>query len=268
MKKKIFRKQILPSSYKSNLDNMKLLVSDKEFQTMVGEIRNRLQIPLAGFSKNISEFKDWYNKFIRNTDEILGSKNFIRQEMRIRKKFKLGEISRSMANKQMNLLYEKTPLNFLWQRTEFIIRKFNLPIHYEEHIKKYIIQGIISAPFRNYVHGPYPPYKKPLEEKYIPIKIYTRLTREEIKELKTYIDQVSRGLLSRYRPLKNIDRDLKIEEWYKNKERMDEVEIATYKINNAEIAENLLGNRKKGKSVYDIQRDLKKIRRKRFEFGK
>lgn len=261
-----FRKSCLPLSYKSNLDNMKLLVSDKEFQDMVNEIRRHLEIPNDGFFKNDPGFREWYANFIKKSGEILDCQKFRRQEIRIRKKFKLGEINRSVANKQMNLLYEKTPLNFLWQRTEFIVHKFNLPIHYGEHIKEYILRGIISAPLRNYTHGPYPPHKKPSEERYIPIKIYTRLTKEEIKELKNYIDLASEGLLSYYRPLKNIDRDLKIEKWYENKERMDEVDKVVYRSSNAEIAENLLKNHKKGKSVYDIQRDLKKLREKRFKF--
>jgi len=267
-KKKLTRKARLSLAHKSNLDNMKLLVSDKEFQTILSEIRNRLEIPANGFLKEGSELKEWYNKFIEETDSILDSKDFVRQETRIRKKFKSGEISRRIANKQVNLLYEKTPLNFLWQRVEFILAKFKLPLHYREYVKKYIIRGIISAPSHNYTRGPYPPYKKLSEERYIPITIYTRMTKEEINELKGYIDQVSKGLLSHYRLLKNIDRDLEIEEWYENKERMDEVEGTTYKTDDAEIAENLLGSSKKVKNIYDIRRDLKRLRNRRFRFGK
>jgi len=252
--------------HKRNLETMTLLISDSRFQNIILEIRNHLGIPTGGFSKN-SKARKWYEKIETESDKTLESRPLIFLEMKTRRNFKQEKISKKMANKQLNLIYEKAPLNYLHNRTLFIIDKFHLPTNFENYIRIYIISGKISAPYSNYSIGPYPPGKSLIEIGHVPIKIYSRLTQKEINELKRLIDGFKEKL-PKYKSIKNIDRNLKIEDWYENKERVDEAKRSTYRMSNSEIAKNLLRNSRDGKKIYDIQRDLKKTREERFKFGK
>jgi len=65
--------------------------------------------------------------------------------------------------------------------------------------------------------------------------------------------------------LNNLDRNLNIEKQARN--RMEEYDYTIGKTSKRrcyEIAETLLGDTNKGKKVYDTQRDLEKMRERRF----
>lgn len=268
MKKSKIKNKRTSLSHERNLGTMKLLVSYSDFQKIVVEMRNRLKIPTNGFLKeDIIDIRNWHNYLLVESDEVMASKSFLEQEKRIGQNFAAKAISRKMANKQMGLLYEKIPLNYLHNRIFFIIDKFNLPIHHRDYIKNHIIYGEIDAPSYNYSIGPYKPSESPKRARHIPITIYTRLDQKEVKELKRVIDMAGKNI-PKYNVIGNIDKKLTIEEWYENREKIDEADYNTYKMSNAEIAENVLGSRRKGKEVYDIQKCIKALREKRFGNGK
>ena len=166
-----------------------------------------------------------------------------------------------MANKQLGLLSEKAPLQYLRNRAAFIVFKFKLPVHFSEYIERYIVRGTVDAPQHNYIGGFN--FNGLKRERYLDIKVYTRLAKDEIKELQAYINWLGHGL-PKYNPIKDVDLKLKIEDWYKNKNKEEADYYTRHKTGNAEIAERFLGSPKKGKRVGDFVRSIKKTRKKMF----
>ena len=61
----------------------------------------------------------------------------------------------------------------------------------------------------------------------------------------------------KYKPLKDVDRNLKIEDWFNNRERKSLVDGEKFKMSTGEIAKDTLGSWNKSKKVYEIIKDLK-----------
>ena len=265
-KKYIFPAKQLNSSlsHKRNLDLMKLLISHNEFQKDIQIIRDHLKLPAMGFSDKDSpeDIKKWHENLENDSYEIWESKKYIEQEQRIKKNFRDRHVGHSMANKQLGLLSEKAPLQYLRNRAGFTVFKFKLPVHFAEYIERYIVRGTVDAPQHNYIGGfNFNGFKR---EKYLDIKVYTRLAKDEIKELQAYINWLGHGL-PKYHPIKDIDLKLKIEDWYENKTKADEADYYTrYKTTNSKIAKEFLGSPKKEKRVGDFVRSIKKTREKMF----
>lgn len=260
MNKKVNKSHL---SYKKNMDNMKLLASFSEFQILVSEARKFLDIPEDGLVDD-QESEKWHNKFVQKSDEIIESKNFINQIKNISEKLKNGEITMGMAHEQSNLLHQKIPINYLTNTVNFIVNKFNLPLNYRNSIRRYILLNKLEAPYNNFVIGPYTDIKKMSEVRFVPITIYARLTKEEIKDLKKEIELVG-SQLPEFKPLKNIDKKLEIEEWLKKENRFREASDEEYYLTAEEIADELFGTIKKAKYIYEARRELKELRKKRFK---
>ncbi len=130
-------------------------------------------------------------------------------------------------------------------------------------MRDYILFNKLTAPPTNFDIGCYPPGIRLTTARFIPINIYTKLTKNELKDLKKFFE-IENKKLPRYQPLKYIDRNLKVEEEHKDRKKMDWEEGRTYKISVSEIAESLLDNNKKTKQVHEIIRNLKELREKRF----
>ena len=86
-----------------NLNYFTLLTSYEPFRVFIKEIRDELGIPENGF-KNSKEEKEWQIKDDYFRAEYFSSEKYKRMARAIRKKFVDGEINRTMANKQMNVL--------------------------------------------------------------------------------------------------------------------------------------------------------------------
>ncbi len=253
----------LPSNRK-NLDNMKLLISYSEFQQAVKEARKYLDIPENGFNKDNPEtIEQWTRKIDKRSDQMMESADFIRQLKMVREKLRGEEIGMHMAKKQSQLLHYKIPWNYLTNTSKFLTEKFNIPENYEYPIRQYIISNYINAPTSNFSGGEYPAWKRPKEIRYIPIKIYARLTDTDLKELKRHVDRYGKHL-PKFQALKNIDKKLTIEQWFENRSKYDSAEDRDYKTTTAEIAENLFGNKKHAKKVYEVVREIKELRIRRF----
>lgn len=254
-------------SYRANLDLMKLLTTEPAFQEIVTKIRNLLEIPNGGFKKS-TEIKEWTDKIIKKDDERLASKSFNDQEKSICEKLKRKEISLAVANKQLKLLYDNNLLhNKLAQTTGLIMKRFNLPFNFSNSTREYIITGKVSAPLSNFSIsiGSWPKDIKSLRDMpYLPIKIYTKLTNNDLKEIKKLTNSIWGRNLPKYDTIRNIDRYIEIDEWNKDKNKFDFVEFKKYKILAKEISENVLGNPKNVQKIYDNSRSLKKLREKRF----
>src|SRR3989338_10314851 len=250
-------------SYKKNLDNMKLLVSFSEFQDLVKDARKFLDIPDAGLLDD-QESASWHTEFVKKSDAIIESKDFQDQFRKVGKKLESGKITRAIANEQLKLLSQKIPINYLTNTVNFIVDKFYLPLNYHNSIRRYILLNKLEAPYNNFVIGPYPDVKKISGIRIVPITIYARLTKEEIKDLKEEIHLVGKNL-PEFNPLKNIDQKLKFEEWLKDENRQRSSYDEKYVLTTAEIAEDKLGSAKKAKSLYEAKRELRDLRKKRFK---
>ena len=256
-------KQKTYSAHKKNLDNIKLLFSDDDFKKMLKEIRDRLEIYHGDFKENPESFKDWYEKIIKESDKISSSKEFRLKEREIIENLKSKEINKKEARKQTHILYEEMPINYLYFRVDFIIKKFNLPENYGKHIRDYLLLGKIDAPFKNYSLGPFSK-KIPLSQyNHVPVTVYAKLIDKDLKEMKKSVNSFGEKFLQNYEPLKDIDRNTKLEESYKTREYSDESD--SYKISLRELAEEHLRSSKKEKDVYETVRKLRILRNKRFK---
>ncbi len=256
-------KKLSFTARKKNLDLMKLLVSDSEFQSIVKETRDYLNVYPEGFKDDKAAIRKWNREMDQRSDAMLESKDFLAQEDKIRSKLQSKEIDIPAARQQSKLLYHKIPWNYLNNTAKFVVDKFNLPVHFADRIKLYIVGGIITAPFNNFSRGEYPPRTLPSKVRYFPMRIYSKLTDAEFEDLKRYIKLISEKL-PKFRPLKDIDRRLTVEKWYRDRVRFDIVEEKEYLLTLPEIAENLLGDKRSAKKVYDIVRELEKLRERRF----
>lgn len=256
-----------PKSYLANLANMKLLVTYPEFQAIVTEVRKKLDIPEGGI-KTDEELERWTDKHEVASDAVIEDPGYLARRRAIIDEFESGKIDREEFNRRANLHHEKVPINYRFARARFVVDKFGLPENYVEHVDRYIVLGRITAPYHNFVLGPWGELRH--DEKFstvrrIPVTFYTTPTEEDIQLVKEEVERFAkqRGL-PRYNVLKNVDRNLSIEDWHEQKERFDPVEQTTYRTTAAEIAKEYLGSAKKADKVRAIVRDLKKIREKRF----
>jgi hypothetical protein len=242
-------------SHKKNLDNMKLLVSHDKFQEIVKEARNYLNIPENGLSNN-KEIREWYQKKLyKRSDKIIQSKKIKEKEKNITKRVKLGKISRKAGTEELNLIYNKVPINYLNSIVNLITDKFKLPLNYEKSVQEYILFNRINAPYNNYKIGPYTDVRKMTNAKYVPVTIYTQLTKKEMEDLTKTIKFFNKNL-TKHRPLKDIDKKLDIEKALKKGNRHRVTMEEEYDVTAAEIAEEYLGDAKKGKRVHDIKREV------------
>lgn len=254
----------LPNSYQKNLEHFKLLAEDSDFKKDIRKIRKKINIPEGGFSK-ADKILDWYEKdMIEKSDEIEASEEFKKEIEKLHEKIEEENLSGKEVKRKSRKIHAKIPINFFTYRVEFLIDKYNLPLNFRDTIRNYIIDNSLRIPVQNFSKGSYQAGEKPSDSEYLPIKIYTKLTEKEFKDLKEFIKRKSKHL-PKYQKLKNIDRDLKIKKWYENKEKIDLVNQENYKMTNKEIAENILGDKTKGRQIPRIVKDTKKKIKKRFK---
>jgi len=250
-------------SLQKNRDNIALLVAYPEFQKEIKKIRLVLDLPASGNETNEAN-KNWTDKIVRKSDQILDDQKFIKQEVRIHEKLRAKEITPSQARKQGELLYNRLPFNYLSDSVKYIIKRFHLPGNYDNFVRSYIISNTTTIPTSSFVIGSFDPEKGWKNLGYIPVKIFTRLSEDDLKELKREIDNWIGEKLPKYQALRDVNKKIDVVNWHNDHTRYDEATGKEYTTNNKEIAENLLGSKNKNNKVYEIARSLKKLWVSRF----
>ncbi len=250
------------ASRKKNLDNMKIFISYPKVKEIIEETRKRLKIPAGGLSDGQSE--QWHRQDDIQCDEIMNTPEFIKQELDIKKKCQEKKIALDQSRKLLHELYLQVPVHYLYAQIWKIIRQFNAPDNYERHIYNYILYGTINASVTNYSIGPFKADERLHDVKRLPITVYTKLTDNDLRDLKLQINQYFGGKrLTFIQDVKDIDRDLEAERLLAEKE----YDFATGKENKLsyeDVAERVFGNRKKKGEVLKARERLGKLRKTRF----
>ncbi|MDP2705342.1 MAG: hypothetical protein Q8O71_03055 [bacterium] len=251
-----------PKFRERNLDNFKLLVAYPAFQEEVCKIQAELEIKAGGFSTT-KEAEEWNKRVIKKTDIVW--KHYSELVEKIKTDSKNNGIGYRMMQRQLEMLYSGLPFSGLESYASYLIGRFNLPQHYQSALVLHLLYGTISAPVHNYkteVPSPLRSRSQPSGFSEVRATIYTRLTKDEQRELIAWIERITNErTLPKYEPLVNIDRDLKIKEAYEAYKENRTGERGTI----ADLAEEYLGDRKKANQINAILRDLSKIQKSRFE---
>lgn len=246
------------SAHSRNMDNIMLLVSHKPFQDIVEETRTYLDIPENGIQAG-SDLEVWYDKHHQKSNNKLADADFLTEVDVIRKQRKESQDIELDLKKH----YDQVPINFFKNRIDFIIEVFNLPDHYADHIRMYILTNEVTAPAQNFVTSAYiSPHAS--GERYVNVKVYTRLSNNDLKQLGTWINNAVGTQLPEFQKLKDIDTRIKMEQWYKDRRKCDTLEESYYEMSAAEIAENITGNASDKNRVRDSIRKLEELRKSRF----
>ncbi len=264
IKDKRISKFFSSESYDRNLDLMKLLVSDKDFQKIVSDARELLQIPAEGFEdKDDGSISQWYDWLVEESDKIILSRSFSEEGRRIHQQLKNKLISYSEFLELNKKLHDRLPLNYFSSIAKSLAKRFNIPNHFKESIQRYILSHKIDAPQHNYAGGLYEAGEKPWEAGYIPINIYTRLTKDEWEELKNYVDSMAKKWLPKHPKILKIDEYIKVEKVFNDRKKQSNTDEPGYSMTWAEISETALGNKSEGSKARDMVRKIERLRKAR-----
>ncbi len=250
-------------SLQKHQDNIALLIAYPEFQKEVQKIRSHLNIPHNG-SWGSNSIEKWMNSMAEKSDQILESPDYLKHESIIRDKLKRKEITIKQANIQMKLLNDRIPFNYLSRSVDMIMVKFQLPRNYDYFVYNYIVANRVHVPASSFSIGQGVEKYWWRKSGYLPIIVSAQLTDEDLKELKRTVNDWFGKRLPRYQSLKNMEKKIEIAQWHNDPIRQDEATNEFYRMGNKEIAENLLGSKKKNKEVYEASRAVKRLWHTRF----
>lgn len=216
----------------NNADNFMLLTNYNDFNNIIIEIRKKFDIPVEGLL-NDQESQAWHDQMDTESSKF---KQF--------KETKWFDFADSV-NK--------------------ILKRYNLPNNYLQTIKHYLLFNTLQPPLVNFSEGPYEHGISFAKPEYIRLNIYTQLTDKELEEIKKYIKRRSRHL-PKYKKIKKLEEQLGFLSRYRDRDGFDYATNKKYKISVREIASELDGKnlKKKMQKVYDAERKLKLIQKKRF----
>ena len=221
-------------SHRRNLGMVKLLLSASEIQEIVREARKFLALPPEGLPDSHEAIVEWREKTVS----------------------KLSEIE-----------------TYLFDTSEKIVGQCGLPANYADSIRSYIIAGIIHAPPLAFSEGPY--FHGNVDEgprKSVTITFYSKLTDNDLTDLKKYVNNFAGRFLPETRDLNGVDKKILIEKLLSDREREDTATGEKYLMPTSEIlafvAEELHVKVTRA-DIHDNKRLLKKLRDKYFKkFGK
>ncbi len=250
--------------YQENLFIMKLLTTQPEFLNDVQEIRKKIKIPLNGFS-NEEEKNEWIGHSLE----------------------KLDANSSSLQDK-----------NSIFYNADFLRKKYQLRYNFLSHIERYILLNGIDAPKINFDVSLGPDPKGFRHDKWVSIKAYAPLSKEEIRQATKKLRELQIEFLPQkttldLRPKMDIDLAIKIEqemikrmkkiekrpssylqavrrsygeEEYEKTKKLNPhcMETAIVKYTSIEIAEKLLKDKNKDYLVRKIYSLLQKRRKQLF----
>lgn len=169
--------------YKENLFIMKLLTTQKEFLDDVRKIRNKINIPADGFTSKEEGIR-WIGKNLEQLPPNIKS------------------------------LCDKRGLFF---NSEFLIKKYQLRYNFLRHVEQYILYNEVDAPKINFDVSLGPDLRGRRSDKWVSIKAYAPLTKEEMREATKKLLELQKEFLSPkavldLRPRTDIDLLIKIEQ--------------------------------------------------------
>ena len=200
---------------------------------------------------------------LQRSDEILLSSDFKNRVHAILKKKEAGMFTVIEAEEGSRILHLEIPLNYLDHIPHFLSQKYNIPENFAECIKEYLLFGIVNAPLTNYQFSRHFEGPTPGRARSILIELFAQLTKEEAAELAKWI-KIYGNDLPQYQPLKDIERKLTIEKWYR--ERQSDFDHATnqsFKTTASDIAQEVFGSKTKKGKVYEAVREMQDLRKKR-----
>jgi hypothetical protein len=263
IKDKGIRKFFSSDSYDRNLELMKLLTTDKKFKKIVDEARGRLKIPPKGIKNEDKAVENWYHWVMEESDKVLETKEYWKERNAIKDQLRNGIIGARESIALGRKLDDRMPLNYFATVAKTICKNFNLPIHFMEFIQRYILTGKIDAPQHNYQGGSFEAWQLPWEAGYIPVNIYTRLTKDEWEEFRHYVDDRAKMWnLPRHPRIRTIDKYVEADQILTEKQT-DFISGQDYDVTSAEAADVMFGDSSKGDKVRDMIRKLAKLQKQR-----
>ena len=252
-----------------HVDNLKLLLSDKELIHKINEIRSVLEMDPKMFSdkstddvKNLLS-KKWTEDAIERSDKIHGGEYYNNALKIIRESLKNKEINIKEANERSEKVHLILPFNYLTKSIEDIVVEYNVPEHYRNSIKHYIffgsIQQVPALPFSLKMFNK--------NKKTVTLEIYEELTDKDLINLKKYVNVYFGKDLPKIRPIHDVDLKIKAEEKYDNRKYFDTYYSKDRMVSTRDMAEDIkeeTGKYINGKQIYEYSREVKNLRDKRF----
>jgi hypothetical protein len=233
-----------------NMKFLGLLTTHPPFIKEVLEIRKIFKIPKDGFKKE-EDVEQWQMNQVNEQDVFMESERWKRIEKQISTDFKSKKIERGMANKQIKIIMDESPINLFTHSVEKLIERFKLPINNKMTLITYILYGNLSWINSNN-------FSFRVEKDKINFEIYSRLTKEEIDDLVKYIRTFSKNLPHITKVNSKTDKQLLIESSLNMENNSGE------KINANDLMKEYLGKKESVQKIYDAKRLLNKKRYKRF----
>lgn len=194
----------------------------------------------------------------------MDSEDFQKNLQIIRAKFKKNEITPKEAKNESKELHLLLPFNFLTHSVKELSKEFNLPESYQNTIRGYILRNKISfTPANSFTIGPWDIGESPTDARYVPIRIYTKLTDEDLKEIKEEVNKYFGKDLPSFKNIQKLERNINIET-IDTEGELDTVTYKHEKLDRSLIAGRFLGNKKKKSEIAKIKETLMRTRKNRF----
>lgn len=238
-------------------DNIKLLISDPEFQKNIREIRERLCIPLEGFASR-QEIEDWFTWAAKEDDRLIESPEFAKNLKAIKKSLDSKVITLTEAEKQSYEAHLILPINYRTHAINELIQNFHLPKNYEFMLSGYLFDNSTTYLINNFAITP------SKDRRSVEVAIYTRLTDDDLIQIKDHVNNYFGEGLPYIQSLNDIDTKLLIEKELDAKYEIDVANNTTYKMSHEDIAEKVFGDASRKKEIYETKRGLNRLRKARF----
>lgn len=242
---------------KRNGDNIKLLISDPKFQKNIQEIRERLSIPLEGFTTH-QELEDWFLWATEESDRLLESQELIRKLEAIRESLNKKVITRTEAEKQSYEAHLILPINYRTHVIDELINNFRLPKNYAFMLRGYLFNNSTTYLINNFSITP------SKDRRSVEVTIYTKLTDDDLTQIKDHVNNYFGKGLPYIQNLNDIDTKLLIEKTLERKIEFDPVTNTEYRLSHEDIAERIFGDPSRKNEVYETKRGLARLRKSRY----
>lgn len=202
---------------------VKLLVARPDFQEEVLRLRKGVNIPENGFRENKSSQK-WYYDLCHSDDDYI-QKVWFKRKSEIIKLEKLGKYSD--AEKLKKDLTISSPLNSFRISIKNLIKKYKLPLNWEESIRRYIIFDDIDKMWIPLGLNLYTELDKDTELQRLYLEIQGDTTKKDIEKqwelVKHYQKKLNSHIKEKFQPIKKFERDKRAYELEKEGKTIDEI---------------------------------------------